>query len=152
MGGLIFMRGGGMTYEIVSERKLRESGQLKRPGEVFEVVKRYAKARQEQFIVLTLDGGHKAISVSIVSLGLVNKAVVHPRAVFCRAIRDMATAVIICHNHPSGNLTPSDEDLEMTKRLREAGEIVGIPVLDHLIIGKPGYYSFRQEGRMGDRA
>ncbi|GHU27804.1 hypothetical protein FACS1894172_02810 [Spirochaetia bacterium] len=137
-----------MTYEIVSERKVRDSGQLTNPEEVFKVVKRYAKAKQEQFIVLTLSGSHQVISVSIVSLGLVNKTIVHPREVFNRAIRDMATAVIVCHNHPSGKLAPSEEDLDITRRLCEAGEIIGIYVIDHLIISKSGFLSLKQQGLM----
>jgi DNA repair protein RadC len=89
--------------------------------------------------VLTLDGAHQILSISIVSIRLVRETIVHPREVFSRAIRDMATAIIVCHNHPSGQTMPSEEDLEVTKRLMDAGNLLGIPLIDHLIIAKGGF-------------
>lgn len=135
-----------MTYEIISERKLRDPLPCKLPDDVYRVVKRYAKARREQFILITLDAEHKPISITIVSVGIVNRTIVHPREVFIRAIRDVASAIIVCHNHPSGELYPSQDDLNLTARLMEAGEVLGIPILDHLIIGKPGFLSLRGMG------
>jgi DNA repair protein RadC len=85
------------------------------------------------FILLTLNGAHNVISVSIVTIGIANKTIVHPREVFCKAISDNATAVIVCHNHPSGEVVPSDEDKQITKRIRKAGEIMGIPLLDLVV-------------------
>jgi DNA repair protein RadC len=137
-----------MTYQIVSERKIRTPHPLKNPAEIYALVKRYARKEQEHFIVITLDGAHKPISVVIASIGLVNKTLIHPREVFVRAIRDMAAAIIICHNHPSGALSPSAEDIEITERLTQAGEVLGIPVIDHLIITKAGWFGFAQEGRL----
>jgi DNA repair protein RadC len=136
-----------MTYEIVSERKIRNPVDLKRPENVYPLVKRYGKAKQEYFIVITLNGTHQPISVSIVHIGLVNRTIVHPREVFYRAIRDMAAAVIVCHNHPSGSLHVSPEDLDITKALCEAGKIIGIRVIDHIIISKAGYLSLLKSGQ-----
>jgi DNA repair protein RadC len=121
-----------------------------KPEEVYSLVKRYAKARQEQFIVITLDSGHKPISLSIVFIGTVSRIIIHSREVFYRAIRDMAVAIIVCHNHPSGELKPSPEDLEMTRNLWQAGNILGIRLLDHLIISKTDYFSFRQNDCLPD--
>jgi DNA repair protein RadC len=135
-----------VTYEIISERKIRNPKMIGNPEDIYALVKRYAGKRQEHFIVITLDGSHRPISVSIAFMGLVNRTIVHPREVFVRAIRDMAAAVIVCHNHPSGQLAPSEEDIAVTRNLSEAGEVVGIRLLDHLIFTKKGCFSFRKEG------
>jgi DNA repair protein RadC len=135
-----------MIYQIVSERRIRSPGTIKKPCDVHAMVKRYAKAKQESFLVLTVNGAHEPISLSIVHIGTVNRAFVHPREVFYKAIKDLATAIVVCHNHPSGSLEPSKMDLDLTNRLYEAGTIIGIQVLDHLIISKNGFFSFQQEG------
>ncbi|GHV57474.1 hypothetical protein AGMMS49579_23380 [Spirochaetia bacterium] len=135
-----------MTYEIISERNLRNPVILKHPGNVYNLVKRYGKAQQEYLIVITLNGALQAISVSIASIGLVNRTIVHPREVFYRAIRDMAVSVIVCHNHPSGKLQVSSGDLEVTESLCKAGNIIGIRVIDHIIFSKASYLSFLKDG------
>lgn len=135
-----------MTYEIVSERKARYPVKITIPGDAYEALKRYARSKQEQFIVITLNGAHEIISVSIVSLGLLNRTIVHPREVFNRAIKDSSAAIIIAHNHPSGQLEPSEEDRSLTRRLTEAGDIIGIPILDHIIFTKKGFVSFKDLG------
>jgi DNA repair protein RadC len=135
-----------MTYQIVSERKLRREVKIGNPDEVYALLKRYAGARQEHFILVTLNGANNVISVSIISIGLVNKAVIHPREVFCKAVSDRATGIIICHNHPSGVLDPSKEDMLATEELFKAGEIVGIPLVDHIIFSKTGYSSLKKLG------
>jgi DNA repair protein RadC len=139
-----------MTYQIVSERQKSNPKKLRNPEDAYNLVKRYSNARQEHFIVITLDGSHIPISVAIVSIGLVNRTIVHPREVFFRAIKDMASAVIVCHNHPSGSLDASPEDQLLTERLSNAGEIVGIQVIDHIIFSRFGYASLRQEGYFKD--
>jgi len=135
-----------MTYQIVSERKLKRKAKIKSPLEVYELVKRYAAFQQEYFILLTLNGSHNVISISIVSIGLVNRTIVHPREVFCRAISDRASAIVICHNHPSGTVIPSSEDKQITERICKAGELIGIPLLDHIVFSKTSYTSMRNEG------
>jgi DNA repair protein RadC len=135
-----------MTYQIVSERKLKRKVKIENPQEVYRLVKRYAEAKQEQFILLTLNGAHNVISVSIVSIGLVNRTIVHPREVFCKAISDRASAIIVCHNHPSGSLEPSDEDKQVTLQIYNAGEIIGIPLIDHIVFSKTGYASLKLHG------
>jgi DNA repair protein RadC len=115
---------------------------------VYTLLKSFAKKRQEHFIVLTLNVSHYVISMRIVSIGLMNRTIIHPREVFIHAIKDNAIAIIVCHNHPSNKVEPSDEDIEITKLLKEAGEIIGIRLLDHVIISKSGYYSFKQNNKM----
>jgi DNA repair protein RadC len=138
-----------MVYEIVSERKSNDIVQANNPRHIFKVVKRYAESAQEHFILVTLNHSNVVISISIVSIGLVNKTIVHPREVFHRAISDMAGSIIVCHNHPSGNCNPSDEDLAITEQLEKAGEILGIPLLDHIIFSKTDYVSLRERGVLG---
>jgi DNA repair protein RadC len=135
-----------MTYQIVSERRLKDNVKISNPDEAYNLVKRYAKAKQEHFILLPLNGAHSVISVSIVSIGLVNRTIVHPREVFCRAISDRASAIIVCHNHPSGSVRPSDEDKQVTLQIYNAGELIGIPLLDHIVFSKRGYTSLRKDG------
>ena len=98
----------------------------------------------EHFVCVTLNGCHKIIGVYVVSQGLVNRTLVHPREVFRPAIADNATAVIIAHNHPSGNITPGPEDKDVTMRMKQAGDIIGIKVLDHIIVAPSlnDYFSF----------
>jgi DNA repair protein RadC len=130
----------------VSERKLKSKVRIKASEEVFKLVKRYAKEKRELFILLTLNGANTVISVSIVSIGIVNRTIIHPREIFSRAISDNAAAIIVCHNHPSGNVMPSEEDIDITKRICKAGEIIGIPLLDHIIFSNRNYTSLKLEG------
>ena len=135
-----------MTYQIISERKLRKNVTIRNPGVAYNLVKRYAKNKRELFILLTLNGAHNVISVSIVSIGTVNRTIVHPREIFIRAIKDSAVAIIVCHNHPSNDLKPSNEDIDITGNLYDAGKLLGIPLIDHIVFSKKGYISMRREG------
>jgi len=112
---------------------------------MFNFLKRYAKSRQEYFLVITLNGAHEIMGIHIATIGLMNRTIVHPREVFIHAIKDNAAAIVIVHNHPSGNVLPSPEDIDITNRMKEAADLLGINFLDHLIISKHCYYSFRQE-------
>lgn len=114
--------------------------------DVFPYLCHYADRKQEHFICVSFSGAHEIIAVRTVSVGILNRTLVHPREVFADPIADRAAAIIVCHNHPSGNLTPSEEDLQITWRLSEAGDILGIQLLDHLIIGPDGkFLSFMEE-------
>lgn len=103
---------------------------------------RLAAETIEHFIAVLLDNKHRKIRDVEVARGSLTATIVHPRDVFARVMRDAAAAVIFVHNHPSGDATPSKEDLEITRRLREVGEIIGVRVLDHIVIGKGRYVSF----------
>jgi DNA repair protein RadC len=100
---------------------------------------------REQFVVCGLDAKHCVIGVNVVSIGSLSLSIVHPREVFKALILMNAAAVICAHNHPSGDVTPSREDITLTTRLRAAGELLGITLLDHLILGE-GCYSFADQG------
>jgi DNA repair protein RadC len=107
---------------------------------------RLAHERQEQFYAVLLDNKHRKLKDIRISQGSLTASVVHPRDVYLPVIRESAAAVIFVHNHPSGDPTPSREDLEITRRLREVGELVGVRVLDHLVIGRGRYVSFVDDG------
>ncbi len=118
------------------------------PSEVYPLIRHYADRPQEHFLSISLNGAHEVMGIRIVSIGLVNRTVVHPREVFAQPLQDRATAIIVAHNHPSGNLSPSSEDMSVTKRLTEAGLILGIELLDHIIFSEQGYFSFLEQGMM----
>ena len=120
-------------------RKSSEAAKAVRP--LFEKIDR------EQFVVLLLDAQHKAVGINLVSLGSLTATVVHPREAFKAAILANAAAVIVAHNHPSGSVEPSQEDIELSRRLREAGELLGIRVLDSIVLGEgDSIYSFIDAG------
>ncbi len=102
-------------------------------------------SREEQFIIALLDAKCKMIDYEIVSKGSLTASIVHPREVYRIAIQKSAHSIIAIHNHPSGDPTPSEEDIQLTKRLLKVGDIVGIPLLDHIIIGDRIYKSFKEE-------
>lgn len=97
--------------------------------------------KQECFAVLTLDGANRLIDNCIIFQGTLDQSLIHPREIFGKAIDDRAAAIIVAHNHPSGNLEPSQADLDVTAKLKQAGELLGIQVLDHLIVASSGYQS-----------
>jgi DNA repair protein RadC len=134
-----------MKYDIVSERTA-PSYRISSPSDIYGALARYARARNERFFAITLNGAHEIIKVHIVSIGLVNRTVVHPREVFITAIKDNSCAIIVAHNHPSGRLDPSPEDRDITNRLRQASEVLGIALLDHVVFSKSGYFSFVEHG------
>jgi DNA repair protein RadC len=104
---------------------------------------------REQFLLLCLNAKNEPTAIHTVSVGSLDASIVHPRDVYKTAILANSAAVIVAHNHPSGDPTPSNQDLEVTKRLQEAGELLGIAVLDHIIVGTEGaYVSLREGGYM----
>ncbi|TVQ39417.1 MAG: DNA repair protein RadC [Spirochaetaceae bacterium] len=118
------------------------------PGDVVPLVSHYSDRKQEHFLCVSLNGAHEVIATRVVSVGLVNRALVHPREVFAEPVNDRAAAVIVAHNHPSGHVEPSREDREVTERLIAAGRTLGIQVLDHIIFSTEGYYSFLENGAL----
>lgn len=118
---------------------------IKSPADAYKVLKSFGKKRQEHFIVLTLNSANEVIKKHVVTIGLLNKTMAHPREVFFHAIKDNALSIIIAHNHPSGHPEPGNEDASMTEAMEKAGEVLGIPVLDHIIVGKNRFYSFQEQ-------
>ncbi|HBG04930.1 MAG: hypothetical protein A2075_14745 [Geobacteraceae bacterium GWC2_58_44] len=118
-------------------------------SQVFEHLNfEFRDRRKEYFMALLLDGKNRIIKRVQISEGSLNQSIVHPREVFNVAVRESAAAMILLHNHPTGDPTPSPEDLEVTRRLSEAGELMGIKVLDHIIIGDGAFYSFTERGHL----
>jgi len=119
---------------------------IKSAKDVFEyAVQRLPNSDKEQFMILHLDSKNRIIKDEIISIGILNASIVHPREIFKSAIKESANAIILTHNHPSGDPTPSEDDLEITRMIFQTGEIIGINVLDHVIIGDT-HYSFKEEG------
>lgn len=115
------------------------------PSDAVPLLQHYAARNQEHFICVSLNGANEIIATRVVSIGILTKALVHPREVFSDAIKERAASIIIAHNHPSGNVSPSKEDILITNRLYEAGAILGIKLLDHIILVPSGaYFSFVQ--------
>lgn len=134
-----------MLYDIISERATKYDFQLTSPMALYDFIKaKYGAKRQEQFIIVSLNGARMVNAVRIVSVGIMNRTIIHPREVFYQAIKDNSESIILVHNHPSGKLDPSREDIEITKRLIEAGKIIGIPVIDHVVIGKDSFHSMAE--------
>jgi DNA repair protein RadC len=130
-------------------RRIRPRGvKIAFPPDVYPLIRHVADRRQEHFLCVSLNGANEVIAVRTVSVGLVNRALVHPREVFADPITDRAAAIIVAHNHPSRNLSPSQDDLAVTRQLKEAGHTLGIKLLDHLIFDQSEYYSLLEKGQL----
>lgn len=99
--------------------------------------------KQEHFVTITLDGAHRIIAQRTISVGTLNQSIIHPREVFADAVTDRAAGIILAHNHPSGTIRPSEEDKIVTERLKLAGDILGIEIIDHVIVTKDAHWSFK---------
>jgi DNA repair protein RadC len=128
-------------------RRLEHLDRFTSPRQVFDYFHHeFRDSRKEYFLTLLLDGKNRIIRRVQVSEGSLNQSIVHPREVFSPAVRESAAAVILVHNHPTGDPAPSSEDIAITRRLKEAGDIMGIKVLDHIIVGDGEYTSFVERG------
>jgi len=114
------------------------------PEDVNDRFRTYTTARKEHFLALHLNTRHVIVREELVSVGSLSASIVHPREVFRTAILESSASLILVHNHPSGDPTPSDDDIQITLRLAEVGDLVGIPVVDHVVLGDGAYYSFRE--------
>lgn len=136
----------GAAIEFGRRQNIHRGKQILKPSDAIPYIQHYAMQQQEHFICITLSGAHEIIRIVPVSVGTINKTMVHPREVFSCAIKDMAAAVIVCHNHPSGSCIPSQNDLRTTEQLLEASECLGIKMLDHIILSQNNYFSFKEQG------
>lgn len=127
---------------------LKDGVKVKNAENIIKLTEELKGKRQEYFLTLTLDGASNLIQKRTVFIGTLNQSIVHPREIFADAIGDRAAGIIFVHNHPSGNVDPSKEDILLTRRLVEVGKIIGIEVVDHVIIGKDEYFSFQAEGML----
>jgi len=133
-------------FELARRYLVNEPVRISEPKDALPLLTDIMSKQQEYFVCISLNGANEIIEKRIVTVGLLDMTQVHPREVFADVIADRAASVIIAHNHPSGELRPSQNDLNVHKQLVEAGKILGIKVLDHLIVTKKGYCSFQEEG------
>lgn len=116
------------------------------PQAIFESLKDIRLLKKEHFIAIYLDTGNQEVTREVISVGTLNASLVHPREVFEPAVRNLAASIILVHNHPSGDIKPSHEDLLITKKLVDCGNLLDIHILDHIIVAKEGYTSFKERG------
>jgi DNA repair protein RadC len=136
------------AFEFARRRLLKESTFVKKAEDILPLISHIADKKQEYFLCISLNGANEVIGNRVVTVGLLNTNQVHPREVFADAISDRAASIILAHNHPSGILAPSPDDVITTRQLIDAGNIIGISVLDHIIVTKKGYLSFKEKGLM----
>ena len=133
----------------MASRELRKGDLIRSARDVHQHFHQHMRdQRTEQFMVLLLDGRNRVMSESQISKGTLTTSLVHPREVFRPAIRAAAAGIVLVHNHPSGDPSPSREDLTVTRRLVDAGKVVGIPVVDHVVVAERGFHSFHESGDM----
>lgn len=132
-----------------SRRRIRPEGtKISSPQDVLPLIRHYADRKQEHLLCLTLNGANEVIATRVITIGLLNRTQIHPREVYADALTDRAAAIILAHNHPSGNVEPSDDDRAVTRRIKESGEVLGVPLLDHLVFTVRDYYSFKESGEI----
>ncbi len=136
------------SFELARRRLLKENIVIHKAEDILPLISYIADKKQEYFLCISLNGANEVIGNRVVTVGLLNANQVHPREVFVDAISDRAASIIIAHNHPSGILKPSPDDIATTIQLVDAGKILGISVLDHIIITKKGYLSLKKMGFM----
>jgi len=136
------------AFEFVRRRIKPEGLKIKFPVDVLPLIQHYGDRKQEHFLSISINGANEVMNIRVVTIGLINKSQVHPREVFADVIAERASAIIIAHNHPVGDLRPSNEDITVTKRIKEAASILGISLLDHIIFNSKGYYSFVEKDEL----
>ncbi len=130
------------ALELGRRRSNHLRAPIKSPGDIVPFLKNYAVSEKEHFLLVTLNGGHEIIQIHVITVGTLNRTLIHPREIFSVAIRENAAAIIVSHNHPSGNCEPSREDILVTENLEKVSLIMGIDLLDHVIVSRENYYSF----------
>jgi DNA repair protein RadC len=132
------------AFEFVRRRIKPEGLKITFPVDIMPLIQHYSDRKQEHFLGISVNGANEVMNIRVITIGLVNKTQIHPREVFADALADRASAIIVAHNHPSGSLQPSPEDIRITGQLKEAGTILGVPLLDHIIFSSRGYYSLAE--------
>ncbi len=128
--------------ELGRRRFCHKNAVIKSPSDLIPFIRNYSIQPKEHFLCITLNGSHEIIQIRVAAIGTVDRAIIHPREIFSEALKENANSIIVCHNHPSGNCTPSEEDIQTTKILIKASMIIGIQLLDHIIFGTENYFSF----------
>lgn len=137
-----------VSLQLVRDRSVQYgTSSVSKPDEVCTLFSRaYGEPDRELFVIVSLDTRNKPTTISMISQGTINSSLVHPREVFKTALLANAASIVLIHNHPSGDSSPSPEDLTITRRLVRAGQLLGVEVVDHVIIGDGNYTSLRERG------
>ena len=130
------------ALELGRRRNAHLCAPISSSSDIVPFVQNYAVCKKEHFLLVTLNGSHEIIQIHVISVGTLTRGLVHPREIFGTAMRENSAAIIVCHNHPSGNCEPSEEDINVTHNLERVGEIMGIELLDHIIVCRDSYFSF----------
>ncbi len=140
------------SYTVSTVRRLRRRSlppAISDPRAVYDLIRPLVRdAHREHFYGVYLNARNRVLSVDLISVGTLNASIVHPREVFGRALEIPAASVVVVHNHPSGETDPSEDDLAVTARLVEAGEVLGIQLLDHVIVANGSFTSLKEEGHL----
>lgn len=138
-----------LTLVKETNNKYDVKNQVKSPKEIVDVLTKVLELQneaEEVLVLLSLDTRNKVIGMFEVSRGSINSSIVHPREILKRALLSNSSNIVIAHNHPSGDVTPSREDIDITRRIKECCNIIGIPLLDHIIVGENSYTSLKEKG------
>jgi DNA repair protein RadC len=133
-------------FELARRYIAKDRIAITEPAHILPLLSDIVNKQQEYFVCISLNGANEVIEKRLITVGLLNNCQVHPREVFADVITDRAASVVFAHNHPSGELSPSTSDLQIQEQLVQAGKILGINIIDHIIISKRGYYSFQENG------
>ena len=134
------------SLEIGRRLSFKKTRFCNTPKSIFDVIRHYGDRMQEHFLCIMLNGANELMGINLVTVGLVNRTLVHPREVFSEPLKERATSIVVAHNHPSGNLEPSSDDIEVTLRIRKVGTLLGIEVLDHIIFTTDSFFSMKEAG------
>ena len=132
------------TFELAERYFVKDAILIESSQDVLREIREYRDKKQEYLICLTIDGANRLIKTRVVTIWLIDQSLIHPREVFASAIEDRANGIILVHNHPSGICQPSGADISVTTKLQKAGDILGIKFIDHIIVTKEEYFSFRE--------
>ncbi len=138
------------AMEFGRRKTNRKPRQYNHHQDIYQEIRHFASREQEQLIVLSMNAAFEILHIHCASTGFINKAFFHPREIFSEAIKHHAVQIVIAHNHPSGRVVPSKEDILATKRIVKSGEVLGIPVVDHIIFTLDSYSSFVDSGIMSE--
>lgn len=133
------------AIELSKRYLIKQNKKITNAQDIYDELQEYKNKMQEYFIVISLDGANHIIEKRVVFIGTLNRSLVHPREVFADVLSDRANSIIIAHNHPSGQLDASDEDIAITKRLNDSAKLLGIELLDHIIFTKDGFLSMKEK-------
>ncbi len=136
------------AFELV-RRIIKPNGiKISTPSDILPQIQHYSNRKQEHFIAISVNGANEILNIRVVTIGLIDQSQVHPREIFADVISDRASGVILAHNHPTGSLEPSDEDNQITEKLKNAAEHLGLTILDHIIFNNTGYYSYLEDDKL----